>query len=59
MPTNSISELRAKAAHVRELAVRLDDPQARANLKSYADDLEDEASKLEAQFRTSISEEDK
>ena len=44
-----IQELRNKAAHARQLADMIGDQKAAANLRSYAVDLEGDATKLETQ----------
>jgi hypothetical protein len=50
-----IGELRAKADRARHHAIRVGDAMAAANLKSYAEQLEAEAAKLEAEPHTEIS----
>lgn len=50
MSKERIHELRAKAVHAREMADKLPDQKAVANLNSYAVDLEVEAAKLEAEL---------
>ena len=52
MSSQQVNDLRAKARRAREMANRLvTDQQAVKNLKSYADDLEKEAHRLESELK--------
>ncbi len=54
MSTAEVLELRNRARRARELALTVFDKQVAANLKSYAEDLEAEAAKREAEIFASV-----